>query len=247
MLNSEEFVAWRKKNSRVLENDPNFQSISLQWLNVAAEKGYSYMFQWMGEPIIQFPSDILLIQEAVYRSKANKIVEVGIARGGMTLFLASLLKLLDKSENSMVIGVDIQLSSHTLKAIENSSLKSNVKLVEGDSATRSTLDKVLKYIEDDDRVLVILDSNHAKNHVYAEMTLFGDVVSKNSFLIVMDTAIEYLESESIGENKPWSRNNSPKSAIDQYFSNFPENFSIDEDLNSRSFPGAAYGGFLRKN
>lgn len=86
MLNAKDFIVWRKNRSKKLENDADFKATSQQWLNVAVKNDYCYMFQWFGVPIIQFPSDVLLIQEAIYRSKVNKIIEVGIARGGMTIF-----------------------------------------------------------------------------------------------------------------------------------------------------------------
>jgi cephalosporin hydroxylase len=244
--NAIEYLEWRFNRSRELMEDVKYREESLRWLNVAVQNDYSYMFQWMGVPIIQFPSDILLIQEAVFRSKANKIVEIGIARGGMTLFLASLLKLIHGSQESTVIGVDISVSSHTYDALNNSALKGNVLLIQGDSASKDTQAQVSQHVKKEDKVIVILDSNHTHAHVYKELQFYSDMVSKGSFLIVMDTAIEYLDPENVGEDKEWSCGNNPKTAVDEFLSRYPNTFVLDEELNSRSLPGAAHGGFLRR-
>lgn len=246
MLNAKDFIVWRKNRSKKLENDADFKATSQQWLNVAVKNDYCYMFQWFGVPIIQFPSDVLLIQEAIYRSKVNKIIEVGIARGGMTIFLATLLKVIDQNQDSKVIGVDIKLSQHTYEAVKNSPVSDKIILVEGDSTLNSTLNKVRQNLKDSDRVLVILDSNHTHEHVYKELKLYSDIVSKDSFMIVMDTAIAYLDAENLRKDREWSQTNNPKSAIEEFFMSYPRKFVLDEDLNTRSFPGAAYKGFLLK-
>lgn len=246
MKNAHEFSEWRSNRLRELRENLEYKEESLRWLNVAVRNDYSYLFQWMGVPIIQFPSDVFLIQEAVFRSKANKVIEVGIARGGMTLFLASLLKLIHESKESAVIGVDIKISQHTRDAVVASKMKERIVLVEGDSSSTSTLREVQKFIKPEDKVLVILDSNHTYEHVYKEISLYAGVVSTNSYLIVMDTAIEYLDPEVIGTNKLWGRKNSPQTAIERYLLDESSEFEIDLDLDSRSLPGASRGGFLRK-
>ena len=246
MKNASEYLEWRVKRSTELSENVRYKEDSLRWLNTAVQNEYSYMFQWMGVPIIQFPSDILLIQEAIFKSKVDKIVEIGIARGGMTLYLASLLKLMHEDSETAVIGVDIKISQHTRDAIVESNLGDRIVLIEGDSASKSTLSEVKEHINPGERVLVILDSNHTSEHVYKEMSLYADLVSLDSFLIVMDTAIEYLEPEVLGENRIWARSNSPQTAIDRFFRDFPDRFEVDTDLDSRALPGAAKGGYLRR-
>ena len=246
MYNANEFMEWRKKQSKLMHQDENFQASGLAWMNSAARLEYSYMFQWLGVPVIQFPSDLFLIQEAIYKSKANKIIEIGIARGGTTLFLASILELMGDIQSKKVIGVDISISTHTHDAIKNSKFVDMIELVEGNSVNSEVVAEVAKKIEKNDRNLVILDSNHAADHVYQELMLYSCFVSAGSFLIVMDTAIEYLDENVISKEKPWSRGNSPHSAIEKFMLENADKYILDDELNSRSFPGAAKGGFLRR-
>ena len=245
MFDSNQFSEWQIKRSRQIDSNSEYEQASLNWLNLAVESDYPYLFSWLGVPAIQFPSDLVLIQEAIFKSKANKIIEVGIGRGGTTIFLASLLSLIYRSENSSVVGIDIKISKHTESAIKNSIVNDKIHLIEGDSTNAETILKLRNFVNDDDKILVILDSNHTHEHVFAEMQIYGNLVSHNSYLIVMDTAIEYLEPE-LTKGKKWSRTNSPLSAIVEYQQKFPGIFVEDDNLNSRSLPGAAKGGFLRK-
>jgi len=246
MHDPEEFMEWRHKESSKLNQDEDFQASGLLWMNNAVRLNYSYMFEWLGVPVIQFPGDLLLIQEAIFSTKANKVIEIGIARGGTTLFLASILKLMGMKERTKVIGVDILISPHTREAIANSAFAEQINLIEGDSKEDSIFRKVSNYINDDDRVIVILDSNHSMDHVYEEIVLYSKLVTSGSYLIVMDTAIEFLNSEVITIDKPWGKGNNPYTAIREYMKKNEGVFVLDKKLNDRSSPGAASGGFLRK-
>lgn len=246
MQNELEFMEWRERRSQSLVSNESYEKAALNWMNQAVYHDYSYLFSWLGEPVIQFPSDLFLIQEAIFRSGANKIIEVGIARGGTTIFLASLLKMIHGENESRVIGVDIEISSHTRRAIQNSLVNERISLVEGNSTDDEVIAKLRNYLTKEDIVLVILDSNHTQDHVYNEIKLYGDLVTTNSYLIVMDTAIEYVDEEAL-KGKMWSKGNSPYSAILKYQSQYPHNYELDSNLDSRSFPGAARGGYLKKN
>jgi cephalosporin hydroxylase len=246
MKNAHEFRNWRQKRANSMHEDAVYNVKSLEWLNEAVKQEYSYLFEWFGVPTIQFPSDLLLLQEAIFTAKPTKVIEVGIARGGTTLFLASIMSLLDKSSNISVIGVDISISKHTSEAIYESQFSSNIKLLEGDSTDILTTSKVAELLKPEDRVLAILDSNHSSEHVLKEIEIYSQLVTVDSFLIVMDTAIEYISADNIPLARPWSRGNSPQTAIDIFFEKNPDVLIIDENLNSKSFPGASRGGFLRK-
>ena len=246
MHNAEEFLAWRNEQAIKIGNDDEYYSSGLNWMNSAVRLDYSYMFEWLGVPVIQFPADLLLIQEAIVTANANKVIEIGIARGGTTIFIASILNLLGKREHANVIGVDILISDHTRNAISSSYFANQIKLIKGDSVDESTFRLVSEEIKNDDRVLVILDSNHSMEHVYKEMLLYSGFVSELSFLIVMDTAIEFLDSNVIGKDKPWGKKDNPGTAIKKFMTLYDETFELDHKLNNRSFPGATKGGFLKK-
>jgi len=245
MKNASEFSEWRSARIQHLAQTKDFEEISLQWMDKAIENDYPYLFQWLGVPVIQFPSDLLLIQEAIFRSQANKVIEIGIARGGTTIFLASLLKLMHGDKEFSVIGLDIKLSSHTVQAVRSSIVQDRIILVEGDSVNNETLLSVKQHIGPGDKVLVILDSNHTHQHVYREMVMYGDLVTSNSFLIVMDTAIEYINQANLG-NREWGKGNSPLTAVAKFQANKEQQFVLDEYLDKRGIPGASKGGFLRK-
>lgn len=244
--NHEEFLEWRKDKINILNNDKDYYQIGIEWMNESVRLNYSYMFQWLGVPVIQYPSDLLLIQEALVLSNVNKVIEVGIARGGTTLFLASILGLIHGNSDHTVIGVDISVSKHTIDAIRDSRFSKHIELVKGSSTLDSTFQAVSKHITKSDRVLVILDSNHTMEHVYQEMKIYSEVVSDGSYLIVMDTAIEYVNPELIPGDRPWSRGNSPDTAVKRFLLENAGSFEIDQNLDGRSFPGAAKGGYLRK-
>ena len=246
MHNAEEFLEWRNKQAIKISGDIDHYSSGLNWMNNAVRLDYSYMFEWLGVPVIQFPGDLLLIQEAIVSANANKVIEVGIARGGTTIFIASILNMLGKKEQTNVIGVDISISNHTRDAIFNSRFVNQIKLIEGDSACEATFKKVSDEIQDSDRVLVILDSNHSMDHVYQEILFYSKLVSEHSYLIVMDTAIEILEPSVIGDDKPWGKGDNPNTAIKKFMTFEGQSFEIDQKFDNRCFPGAAKGGFLRK-
>jgi cephalosporin hydroxylase len=246
LYNAEEFLIWRKEKAEDYESDQRYLETGTDWLNNAVRLDYSYMFEWLGIPVIQFPSDLLLIQEAMVSAKVNKVIEVGIARGGTTNFLASILDLMGNTSCPNVIGVDISISEHTSSAIKNSKFEERIALIEGDSISTSTFQKVLNLVNSNDRVMVILDSNHTMSHVYNELNLYSKIVSTGSYLVVMDTAIEYIDPNSISKEKPWGRGNSPMTAVNKFLNENVERFIIDRKFDSRSFPGAAKGGFLRR-
>lgn len=235
------------KKAEELEADQSYYVQGLNWMNSAFRLDYPYMYEWLGVPVIQFPGDLLLLQEAIVASKTNKVIEVGIARGGTTIFLASILELLGRLGKPNVIGVDISISKHTLDAINNSKFKESIELIEGDSIETSTFQRLSRLFKPKDRVMVILDSNHSMDHVYREIQMYSEIVSSGSYLIVMDTAIEYLDPDIIPKGKPWGRGNSPDTAVKKFLREKPEVFSLDRKLDNRSFPGASKGGFLLKH
>ena len=157
-----------------------FEQISHQWLKVGWNQKYPYTFSWMGRPIIQLPEDIIRAQEVVYRVKPDVIVETGVAHGGSLIFYASLCKVMGKGR---VIGVDIEIRPHNRKAIEAHELASFITLIEGSSIEKSVVSKVKSLVKLGETVLVILDSNHTRQHVLAELEAYHDLVSPGSYIV----------------------------------------------------------------
>jgi cephalosporin hydroxylase len=220
----------------------SFQLISELWIKTGWAQRYSYTFTWLGRPIIQLPEDVLRIQEVIYRVKPDIIIETGIARGGSLIFYASLLELLGKG---IVIGIDIEIRPHNRSAIESHPMASRVAMIEGSSTDPDIVKRVAQRVTSDDRVLVILDSNHTRKHVLDELRAYAPLVSTGSYAVATDGIMNQL-TDVPGGNPSWGQDNPEKAARD--FVAESDDFVIEEpdflfresELNERIsyWPGA---------
>jgi cephalosporin hydroxylase len=160
-----------------------FRLLSQQWLTVGWTQKYSYSFTWFGRPVIQLPEDLLRIQEVIWQVKPDVIIETGVAHGGSLIFYAGLCKAMDRGR---VIGVDIDIRPHNRAAIEAHPLARFITLIEGSSTEPAVLDRVRNAIKPGEQVLVLLDSNHTKSHVLAELVAYAPMVSIGSYLVATD-------------------------------------------------------------
>jgi cephalosporin hydroxylase len=193
-------------------NDPlAFSIISDAWLRAGWDIKYVYGFSWLGRPIIQLPEDLIRIQEVIYEIKPDIIVETGVAHGGSLIYYASICKSMGRGR---VIGVDIEIRPQNKNAIKNHELNEFITLIEGNSIDTETISKVKSQIRSDETVLVILDSNHSKNHVLAELHGYADIVSPNSYIIACDGIMHSVEG-AMRTDEDWSWNN-PISAIQEF-------------------------------
>jgi cephalosporin hydroxylase len=220
--------------------DSEFKEISASWLQKSVKHKYSYQFDWMGVPIIQYPEDLIAFQEIVWSTKPDVILECGVARGGSLLFWCSMLELSGKPPK--VIGVDIAIHDHTKRAISESKYSLEISLVEGDSTSEGTLDRVLKQIRPSERVMVVLDSNHTEEHVSKELDLYANLVSEGCYLLVLDTVIEFLDRDA---DRPWGPGESPWTAT-QKFMKGRDDFENDAAIESKLTFSAAPNGFWRR-
>jgi len=209
---------------------------------------YCYNFSVFGRPIIQYPQDIIAMQEIIWKIKPDLIIETGVAHGGSLIFNASILKLLDlkyplKYERR-VIGVEIDLKLHNKKAIRKHPLSESIDLIEGSSVDKDVFNVVKFRAEKYKRVLVFLDSNHTKNHVLQELLLYSDLVSKNSYIVAFDTIIEELP-KGFFKNRNWDKKNSPKSAVDVFLGN-NKSFRIDKSVTEKLLISSNKNSFLLK-
>ena len=200
-----------------------FESLSRVWLKVGWALKYTYGFAWMGRPIIQLPEDMVRIQEAIYAVKPTVVVETGVAHGGSLIFYASLLKAM--GTGGRVIGVDIEIRAHNRKAIEAHEMAPMITLVEGSSTAPETIGRVRSLLNPDDRVLVLLDSNHTRAHVAAELELYGPLVSTGSYIVATDGIMEEVHDAPRGQ-PAWAQDN-PKAAAASFAARHPE-FALEE-------------------
>lgn len=213
--------------------------------------GYAYQFDWMGRPIIQLPQDIIAFQELVFSTKADLILETGIAHGGSLVLSASLLCLLDVMEgmdprqsSRKVVGVDIDIRPHNRIALDEHPLRFKMELIEGSSIDSEIIEQARSHADGVDRVLVSLDSNHTHEHVLAELNAYADLVSVGSYCIVFDTVVEDLPAGSFPD-RPWDVGNNPKTAVHEWLKSHPE-FAIDKGIDNKLLISVAPNGYLKR-
>lgn len=194
-----------------------FELISHQWLKIGWNQKYSYTFCWMGRPIIQLPEDLVRIQEVIYQVKPDIIIETGVAHGGSLIFYASLCKSMEKGR---VIGIDIEIRSHNRKAIEAHEMFSYITLVEGSSTEPIIVDYVKGQIKPEEKVMVILDSCHTKQHVLNELEAYCNIITPGSYIIATDGVMKDLFDTPRG--RPEYIEDNPAAAAAEFANRHPE-------------------------
>jgi cephalosporin hydroxylase len=199
-----------------------FELISRLWVKTGWNQKYQYTFTWLGRPMIQLPEDVLRIQEVVYKLKPDVIIETGIAHGGSLIFWASLCKAMNKGR---VIGVDIEIRQHNRQAIESHELFPWITLVEGSSTDSKIVQSIKSLISPNDVVLIVLDSNHSKQHVLNELEAYFDVVTPGSYIVATDGIM--LDLYDVPRGNPEWINDNPSEAAIEFSKNHP-NFIIEQ-------------------
>lgn len=220
--------------------DEGFARITELFVKGAWHRRTSYEPRFMGIPVIQLPEDVMMMTELVQTVKPTVLIECGVAHGGSTVLYASLFELMGRGK---VVGVDIEIRPHNRKNIETSSVAHRIVLIEGSSTAEATLERVRAEIGPDDRVLVVLDSNHTKAHVAAELERYAPLVSDGSYLVVFDGVMRIL-ADCPGGKPEWVHDN-PWEAQREFLAAHPE-LVVDKHYN-RLGPTHAPDGFLRKD
>lgn len=199
-----------------------FEILSHQWLRVGWDQKYPYTFSWFGRPIIQLPEDIVRIQEVIYRVRPDVIVETGVAHGGSLVFYATLCKAMGQGR---VIGVDIEIRPHNRLAIESHELSSLITLIEGSSSDPAIVERVSNSIKPGETVLVVLDSNHTKEHVRNELEAYHQFVTPGSYIVATDGSMKDLHDVPRG-TPDWSWNNPAAAAAE--FAGSHQDFRVEQ-------------------
>lgn len=223
MENSCLYIEEGNEKEKILFDDPRaFEILSKIWLRSGWDTKYVYTFSWLGRPIIQLPEDMLRIQEVIYSIQPDVIVETGVAHGGSLIYYSSLCKAIGKGR---VIGVDIEIRPHNRQAIESHPLSSYITLFEGSSTDVEIVKKVGNEIKPTDTVLILLDSNHSKEHVLAELRAYSHLVTVGSYIVAMDGIME--EVVGAPRTQPnWVWDNPRHAALE--FVNENLNFKIED-------------------
>lgn len=239
-MNKTDFEKRNFKKINEMSRDENLQKLSKKWFLNSFNYEYPYHFRWLGFPIIQYPQDIVALQEIIWKTKPELIIETGIAHGGSIIFSASLLELLGKGE---VIGVDVKIKKKNRISIEKHPFSKRIKMIEGSSISKKVIKQVSQFAKDKKRVMIILDSNHTHKHVLRELQAYSSLVTKGNYLVVLDTVIEDMP-KGIFTNRPWDKGNNPKSAV-QEFLRKNSRFKVDKMLEKKLLISVAPGGYLK--
>jgi cephalosporin hydroxylase len=239
----QEFEDSKHRQSLALGTDKAVFRQSLDLVTALDIYDYSYLWSWMGVPIIQMPADVMATQEVIWATKPDVIIETGVARGGSVLFMASLLEMIGSGK---VIGVDIDIRAHNKEAIESHPMSKRVVLIEGGSVDGETLERVRAEIPAGARVMVVLDSDHSRAHVLAECRAYGPMVTPGCYMVVADTLVGHVTEENAPKkrSKLWFKGDEPLSALNDYLSE-TDRFEVDEVLNGKLVLSSSPGGYVR--
>lgn len=244
---------------RVAANGCNLDMIAAgqRFMRATTTTKYSYNFAWQGRPIIQYPQDMVAMQELIWQIKPDLIIETGIAHGGSLIFSASMLALLDmvdaiesstaldpKNSKRKVLGLDIDIRQHNREAIEAHPMASRIQMIQGSSIAPEVIAQVRNVAKDYHRVLVCLDSNHTHAHVLAELEAYAPLTSVGSYCVVFDTIVEDIPKEMFPD-RPWGPGDNPKTAVWEYLKTHPE-FEIDKTIEHKLLITVAPDGYLKR-
>jgi cephalosporin hydroxylase len=236
-----EFAEMQRRQARALGNDDLLVEQSVDMLAAADTYGYTYLWNWMGVPIIQLPADIMATQEVICATRPDAIIETGVARGGSVLFMASILELLG---NGKVVGVDIDIRAHNRDSIERHPMGKRVSLIEGSSIDPAVVAQVKAEIAGASSVMVVLDSDHSRDHVLAELRTYGPMVTEGCYMVAADTTLGRLEGRNPTRSARWPKGDEPSAAVTRFLSE-TDRFEVDEILNGKMILSSSIGGYLR--
>lgn len=225
---------------RAMGADPDVRAAWKRAYDVSMPYRYTYNWTWLGRPVIQYPQDLIALQELIWRTKPAVVLETGIAHGGSLVFSASILALLGGERE--VIGIDIDIRSHNRTAIEAHPLASRIVMYEGSSIDPALASRVRDRIAGRS-TMVILDSNHTADHVAGELDLYAPLVGAGNYIVVMDTAIEHVDPSAFGD-RPWGPGNSPLTAVEAFLAR-DSRFVVDEEYDAKLLFTVAPRGYLR--
>lgn len=235
--------------ARVAANETNQKlKIDAQALMDSSIKaGYSYNFSWLGRPIIQYPQDVLAMQEIIWRVQPDLIIETGIAHGGSLIFSAAMLELnaaCGGPADAKVIGIDIDIRAHNRKAIEAHPMFKRIDMIEGSSVSPEIVEGVRARAAGKQNVLVCLDSNHTHAHVLGELQAYAPMVTVGSYCVVFDTIVEDLPAEFFPD-RPWGPGDNPKTAVHEFMTTNSD-FVVDQAIDNKLLISVAPSGYLRR-
>src|SRR5262249_15086337 len=151
------------------------QTLSRQWTKAMWNAELWKQVRWMGVPVLQWPTDLILMQELIAEQRPEVIIETGLYMGGTAVYYASLLELL--RIDGRVISIDIQINPKARRNVEASRFRDRITLIEGDSKSEAVHAQIERLVGSESNVLVCLDSDHSYAHTLGELRAFARYIS----------------------------------------------------------------------
>jgi cephalosporin hydroxylase/nucleoside-diphosphate-sugar epimerase len=236
----EQFKKEREELINSYATNKELKDAAATFNNISNRDRYSYNFSWMGRPIIQYPQDMIAMQELIWEIKPDLIIETGIAHGGSLIYYASIMELIGKGE---VLGIDIDIRDHNRKEIEAHPMAKRIKMIQGSAIDQNIVNEVAKHAEEKKTVMVCLDSNHTHDHVLAELQMYAGFTTVGSYCVVFDTIVEDLPKGMY--DRPWDVGNNPKTAVFEFMKT-NDDFIIDKHIDNKLLISVAPDGYLKR-
>jgi cephalosporin hydroxylase len=236
------FMAEVTQQVEGLTLDHDVQALSRIWVREIARHKYAYNFTWMGRPLIQFPQDMIAMQELVWATKPDLIIETGIAHGGSLVYYASLMEMMGLP--GYVLGIDVDIREHNRAEIDVHPMRKRIEMIQGSSIAPDTVTAVSEHVKNKSSVMVVLDSNHTHDHVLQELQQYSPFVTLGNYVVVYDTLIDDMPAHMFSD-RPWGPGNNPKTAVHEYLTTCSD-FEINKSIQHKLLITAAPDGYLKR-
>jgi len=237
----EKFKLECQENIDLQGKNASLKKATSEFLKESIDSRYSYNFTWMGRPIIQYPQDMVIMQELIWQVKPDLIIETGIAHGGSLIFYASILELIGKGD---ILGIDIDIRDHNRNEIESHPMAKRITMIQGSAIDPSVVEKVKEHAKGKKTVMVCFDSNHTHDHVLEELKAYSDLTTVGSYCVVFDTVVEDLP-KGVYNDRPWEVGSNPKTAVFEFLKT-NDNFVIDKSIDNKILISVAPDGYLKR-
>lgn len=240
MFDRKQFDKEKESNIKKAFHSEELHKAALNFVTVSDRLNYGYNWTWLDLPIIQMPEDIVLVQEIIWATKPDVIIETGIAWGGSVVLYASILELIGKGQ---VFAIDKVLPQHNVDSIMKYKFSNRIQLFEGSSIDQKIVKKFSQLIKPEDKVMVLLDSNHTHEHVYEELKIWAPFVTSGNYIVVSDTVIEEIPAQT-HRPRPWGHGNNPRTALDKFLLE-TKNFTRENIYNHKAMSSYTRNGYIK--
>lgn len=241
ILTKEEFYKINETAANEMASNEPLQQKARDVLIEADKYRWVHQNSWLGEPVLNLPQDMFALQEIIWQTKPDYIIEVGVAWGGGLLFNATLLEI---TNGKKAIGVDIFIPEDLQQRLtKHSKLSNRLELINGPSTSKETIDKIKHIVGNNKKIIVILDSFHTEQHVLEELELYSPFVGEGFYLICGDTIIDKIPVQK-HRTRPWHPGNNPATALKKFLAE-NRRFVVDDKIDQRLLISCHPGGYLK--